>query len=60
MVILQNYKWPDNYPWCLFIVCFYGIELFLPLQILFHYQFKSNQVCPIGKDLFSTITTVDN
>ncbi|TNV73597.1 hypothetical protein FGO68_gene14216 [Halteria grandinella] len=60
MLDLQAYNWPENYAWCAFVVCFYGIELFIPLQILFFYQFQSNKVCPMGKDLFNTITTVSN
>jgi hypothetical protein len=32
----------SNYLWCLFIMFFYTIELFLPLQILFYYQYFKN------------------
>jgi hypothetical protein len=39
---LHLLNWPNNYYWCLFLLGFYGIELFIPLQILFYFQFKCN------------------
>jgi hypothetical protein len=34
---LQCMGGDQNYLWCLFIIFFYTIELFLPLQILFYF-----------------------
>jgi hypothetical protein len=54
---IQCYKYPQNFAWCGFIVFFYGFQMFLPIQILFYFQFqKNNEVNPVLEN--SVITTI--
>lgn len=44
----------------MFLVAFYGIEMFIPLQLLFYYQFCKNKVKAINASIVdSQITTSD-
>ena len=56
---LQCHNWPYNYLWCLFLLIFYGMELFFPLQILFYFQFCKNTKSDTKSMIDSQITTYE-
>lgn len=54
---LQCLNYPNNYAWCAFIIFFYTLELFLPLQILFRFQYFKNTKKAMGDSIASSLET---
>jgi hypothetical protein len=57
---LNCYNFPYNWGYCLFLLGFYAIELFIPLQLLFYFQFCKCKSPVFKESLINTqITTSD-
>ena len=50
-------NFPYNWGHCAFLIFFYGIELFIPLQLLFYFQFCKNKATAINQSMIDSQIT---